>query len=61
MREICFIQRMVGMAGQGRMIDPLDLRVAGEIFNDPFGIFRMTVEAKGQGFNTLQQQESVKR
>ncbi len=59
-REIFLIQGMIGMVGQGRMIDLLHLRMAFQKRYHLLRVFGMPFQTKRQRFYPLQKQESRK-
>ena len=59
--EVLFIQCMVGMIGQGRMVDVLDLRMVDEEIDNLFGVFRVALQTEREGLGPLQQEEGVER
>ena len=52
-------QRVVGMVGQAAVIDPIDLGVLLQKFCDFAGVFANAIHAQRQGFQPLQNQESI--
>ena len=59
--EIALVQSMIRMSGQRRMIHPFYFRVLNEVADDLPGIFGMPLHTQGKRFQSLQQQEGVKR
>lgn len=60
-REVALVERVVGMVGQGRMVDLLDLRMVFQEFDDLLRIFCVPLEAQRQRLRALQQQEGIER
>lgn len=58
--EIALIQSVVGIVGQGRMVDCLHLRMVLQKFHHLFCVLRMALEAQGQGLDALEQQKRSK-
>ena len=59
--EILLIQRVVGVIGQGRMVDLLDLGMVGQERDDLLGVLDVALDAQAQSLGALQQQECVER
>ena len=59
-RKILFIEGMVRMFSQRRMIYLLNQRMLGQVFNYLLRVFGMTIQSERQSFNSLQQEESIK-
>ena len=59
--EILLIQRVVGVVGQGRMVDLLDLGMVGQERDDFLGVLDVALDAQAQSLGALQQQECVER
>ena len=56
-REILLIQRVVGMAGQSRVVDALHQRVLYQKFQHLFGVLRVPLQPQGERLDALEQQE----
>ena len=52
--EIFLIPRVVGMIGQGRMIDFFHLRVVHQVLHDLFCVLRVTFQTERKRFRSLQ-------
>ena len=59
--EILLVQGVIGVIGQGGMVDLLDLRMVGQELHDLLGVLHMALDAQAQGLGALQQQEGVER
>ena len=59
-REILFVKCVIGMIGQGRMVDLFYLRMLGQKFNDLFGILCVSFKTERQCFRSLQKKERRK-
>ena len=55
--EIAFIQRVIRMLRQRRMIDLRDLWMLSEEFDHLFGVLRVTFQTQGERFGSLQQEK----
>ena len=60
-RKILLIESMIRMLWQTWMINLGYLWILYQIINNLLGVFRVTLQAKGQGLSALQQQEGRKR
>ena len=60
-REILFVQRMIWMIGQRRMIYLFNKLVIYEIIKDFLGVFSVTLQTQRKCLCTLQEKESGKR
>ena len=58
--KIPFIQRVVRMVRQGRMVHLFHQGMVFQVFHHFLRIFRVPVQPEGKGFHALQKQESVK-
>src|SRR5271170_5026710 len=59
--EILLGQVVVGMIGKTNVIDPLDVGMSFEEVRDLSAVFDMAFQPQGDGFDSLQQQESAQR
>ncbi len=57
--EIFIRQRVIGIVGKARVIDPLDLRMLPQIFGDPACVLDVAFDPQRDRFDTLQQQEGA--
>ena len=60
-REIFFVQSMIRMIFQRRMINLLNFRMIFKEFHNLISVFNMTVKAQRQSFSSLQKKECIKR
>ena len=60
-REIPLVERVVGVIGQRRMVDLLDLRMVLQELHDLLRVLRVPLEAKGQRLRALQEQKRCER
>ena len=59
--EIFLRQRVVGIVGKARIIDPVDARIVAQEFGDPPRILDMALDAQRHRLDALQQQERAQR
>ena len=59
LREETFVDFVIRMIREGRMIDFLHQRMILQVFHYLQGVFHMTLQPQAEGFHTLQEQERV--
>ena len=57
--EVLLVEVVVGVVGETRVVDLLDVRVVHEVLDDLLGVLGVALEAKRQGLGALEQQERV--
>ena len=57
--EVLLIQGVVGMVGQGGVVDLLHLGMVRQVLHDLLGVLHMALQPQGQGLHALEQQEGV--